>query len=381
MEERLFYPPDLLPPVSTEDCNKLLLWAVETRASDIVFLADNPVWVQVDGIWHRVTKVELSRSEVDGLVEGFSGGAQQLGSVQGGKSVDFAYPIRRDNGEFVRFRVNVTNTSLGPDITMRTLPTDLPVLADMHLESTLVDALYPQNGLIIVSGVMGSGKSTLLAAVLRDAIRTRGRQVLTLEEPIEFDFTSIPRDQMTAPVAQTGIGQHISSWQSGVRTMTRRKGEVVLVGEARDRETIESMLGTVETGVTAYCTVHAMDVPQTITRIVNVFGEEEKGGISATLKASLRLIIHQRLVPRIRSEADIVNGVSGRIALREYLVFTEAVRRELYKVSFDQLIPTIREYVDTKGLSLVADARMKHAEGLISDETIEYIEHEQLCQI
>ena len=124
-----------------------------------------------------------------------------------------------------------------------------------------------------------------------------------------------------------------------------------------------------------------MDVPQTITRIVNVFGEEEKGGISATLKASLRLIIHQRLVPRIRSEADIVNGVSGRIALREYLVFTEAVRRELYKVSFDQLIPTIREYVDTKGLSLVADARMKHAEGLISDETIEYIEHEQLCQI
>ena len=97
----------------------MLLWAVETRASDIVFLADNPVWVQVDGIWHRVTKVELSRSEVDGLVEGFSGGAQQLGSVQGGKSVDFAYPIRRDNGEFVRFRVNVTNTSLGPDITMR----------------------------------------------------------------------------------------------------------------------------------------------------------------------------------------------------------------------------------------------------------------------
>ena len=372
-----FYPPDLRPPVTLEDCNKLLLWAIDARASDIVFQCDNPVWIQVDGLWNIATKVSLSRSEINGLVEGFSGGAQQLGSVQGGKSVDFAYFTRRENGEFERFRVNVTNTSLGPHITMRSLPSALPELEVMELEQALIDALFPDNGLIVVSGVMGSGKSTLIAAILRDAILNLGRQILTLEEPIEFDFTSIPCDQMTAPVAQSGIGQHILSWQSGVRTMTRRKGEIVLVGEARDRETIESMLATVETGVTAYCTVHAMDVPQTITRIVNVFDETEQNGISATLKSTLRLIIHQRLVPRIRTEDEKQQGIPGRIALREYLLFDEKIRRELYKIPYDQLVPTIRDFVNEKGLSLVADARRKHANGLISDETYEKIAHEQ----
>lgn len=377
LPDRLLYPPDLMPPVSKEQCDRLLLWAVnEQRASDIDFISDDPVWIQVDGQWFLCTELALSMAELNFLVESFAGGAQQLGRIQGGKSVDFAYVLKVREG-FIRFRVNVTNTNKGPHIVMRALPQDLPLLEKMMLEPQLLGALYPPNGLIVVSGVMGSGKSTFLAAVLRKAIIEKGRQVLTLEEPIEFDFTTIPYEQRSAPICQSGITQHITSWADGVRTMTRRKAEIVLVGEARDRETLEAMLGTVETGVTAYCTVHAMDVPQTVTRIVNVFDEQEKSAISATLKASLRLIIHQRLVPRIRTEQDIKAGVPGRIALREFLEFDEGVRRKLYRTAYGDLIPTIRDMVTKLGQPLVYDAEIKHKAGLISDETLEAIQHEQ----
>ena len=110
---------------------------------------------------------------------------------------------------------------------------------------------------------------------------------------------------------------------------------------------------------------------------MNVFDEQEKSAISATLKASLRLIIHQRLVPRIRTEHDIKAGVPGRIALREFLEFDEGVRRKLYRTAYGDLIPTIRDMVTKLGQPLVYDAEIKHKAGLISDETLEAIQHEQ----
>lgn len=373
------YPGEIVHTVTKDMCDKLLVWAVDTHGvSDVIFSADDPVWIQVDGVWRPCSDLPLTKGEIDELVNGFSGQSQQSGNVQTGQSIDFAYSIRVRRGVMQRFRVNATNSNKGAYIVMRALPQKLPLLADIGLEEAILRNLYPPSGLIIVSGVMGSGKSTLLAGAIHTAIRTLGRQILTLEQPIEFDFSQIPYTERTAPITQSGVGQHVESWAAGVRSMTRRKGEIVMVGEARDRETLESMISTVEQGVTAYSTVHAQDVPQTVTRIVNVFPEEERPAVSSILKANLRLLIHQRLVPRTgRAEEDIARGVPGRVALREYLAFTEDIRRRLYTVSYADLIPEIRAMVSKHGQSLLRDAEKKFKQGWISAETYEAIRDEQ----
>jgi Tfp pilus assembly pilus retraction ATPase PilT len=360
-------------------CDALFVWAAqELRVSDFILCADDPIWLQIDGKWQTCTDISLTRSETANLVNRFAQQDQAAGKVQTGVSLDFAYSIKCGRGMFYRFRVNVTHSNKGHYIVMRALPTELPKLDGLGLENGIVENLYPSCGLVVVSGVMGSGKSTLLAGVLHTAILTKGRQILTLEEPIEFDFSTIPHSQRSAPITQSGIGVDVESWEAGVRTMTRRKGEIVMVGESRDRETLDAMLSTVEQGVTAYTTVHAQDVPQTITRIVNAFPEEERPTKASVLKANLRLIVHQRLVPRERTNEEIAGGkVSGRIPLREFLPFDEAIRRRLYQVSYADLVPEIRNMVSLYGQSLLQDAERKFQQKLIGEDTYLSVRHEQ----
>lgn len=355
--------------VTQEMFDGLLLWAVENGASDVVLNPDDPVWTQIHGRWAQATTLRVTEAETSSLICLFTGQSQAAARVHTGNSLDFAYQIRISRNCAQRFRVNATKTSRGIYIVMRALPRNLPLIGELHLEPALEAAFYPDCGLVVASGVMGSGKSTLLAGVLHTAVLTKGRQILTLEEPIEFDFTSIPAENRTAPVGQSNIGMDIPTWNDGVRTMTRRKAEIVLVGEARDRETLANMITAVEQGVTAYSTVHAHDVPQTITRIINAFEEVERPSIAAVLKANLRLCVHQRLVRR--ADAD------GRIALREFLVFDEGIRRLLYTTTYGNLIPVVRDLVEKKGQTLVSDARRKYEKGIISEEIYESIKHEQ----
>lgn len=380
------YPGTLSHTLTGEMADNLLLWAVDKGASDIVFRADDPPWIQVDGIWHKCSSFEISRAEAEVLTNYFSGQSHKSGNVQTGRSADFAYSLRipGTRGRAQRFRVNVTASNSGHYIVMRALPTVLPLMENLGLEKGISDNIYPPNGIVIVSGVMGSGKSTLLAGVIHSAIlksefggKEIGRQILTLEQPIEFDFAAVPHHQRSAPLAQSEIELHVKTWAEGVRSMTRRKGEIVMVGEARDRETLESMIAIVEQGVTAYATVHAQDVPQTLTRIVNTFPEQERPSVASVLKANLRLIIHQRLVQRLLPREGGQGKVPGRIALREFLVFSEELRMSLYKTAFDDLIPAVRAMVTRYGQPLVIDAWKKLKAGQISTETYESIRHEQ----
>lgn len=371
-------------PLTHAMADQFLLWAVEEGASDIIFRPDDPPWIQVEGSWQVLPPhLSLSLSETQLLTNYFSGQDHKAGNVQRGVSVDFAYSLRIPNlrGVFQRFRVNVTATNCGHYLVLRALPRTLPVLYDLGLEPTLIPYLYPSQGLVLISGVMGSGKSTLLAGILHSALLKAeygglglGRQILTLEHPIEFDLASIPYDLRSAPVAQSEIFRHVESWAQGVRSMTRRKGEIVMVGEARDRETLRAMLGIVEQGVTCYATVHAQDVPQTLTRIIHAFPLEEQSSMAAVLKANLRLIIHQRLVPSLKPTKsfkalkDDSLGPHKRLALREFLVFKEDLRLKLYETKDEELIPTVRSLVEQYGQSLAATAKSYYEEGFLSLE-------------
>lgn len=376
------FPEPLRHELSRAQMDRILLWCVARRASDVVFCPGDPVWMELDGVWRRVTDARLTPSETERCVNETTMQASRAGYVRSGKSIDYAYQTRvpGERGVWQRFRVNATNTNKGIYVVMRALPRSIPSLSDMEgLDDALVAALYPSSGLVCVSGVMGSGKSTLLAAVIRTGLAEAavGRQVLTLEDPIEFDFTGVDADAREAPVAQSQIHLDVPDWPAGVRSMTRRKGEIVMVGECRDRETLSALLSLAEQGVTVYTTVHAQDVPQTVTRMVDAFPEEERSSAASVLKANLRLIVHQRLVPRRRSQTDIAAGVPGRTALREYLVFTEDARRSLYPVPPAGLIPAVRRLVRTNGRSLLDDARAKFRAGVIDEAVLAAVEQEQ----
>lgn len=376
------FPEPLRHELSRSQMDRILLWCVEKRASDIVFCPGDPVWMEQDGVWRRVTDAGLTPSETERIVNETTMQASRAGYVRSGRSTDYAYQTRvpESRGVWQRFRVNATSTSKGIYIVMRALPRAIPTLGDMEgISDSLRRALYPASGLVCVSGVMGSGKSTLLAAVIRTGLSgaAAGRQVLTLEDPIEFDFTGVGASQREAPIAQSQIHTDVPDWPSGVRSMTRRKGEIVMVGECRDRETLSALLSCAEQGVTVYTTVHAQDVPQTVTRMVDAFPWEERAQAASVLRANLRLIVHQRLVPRVRTEEEVRAGVPGRVALREYLAFGEDERQYLYTVPLQDLIPAVRRLVTGRGHSLLADAREKYREGSISRPVLAAIEQEQ----
>ncbi len=377
-----FFPERIVHELSRAQMERLLLWCVRRGVSDVVFCPGDPVWMQLDGVWTPTMDTLITAGETQRVVNESTNQSNRAGYVQAGKSIDYAYAVRipGERGTAQRFRVNVTNSNKGVYVVMRSLRTKIPTIKDIEgLEQGILDNLYPKSGLIVVSGVMGSGKSTLLAGVIHTAVRDAGvgRQILTLEDPIEFDFSSIPMSGRVAPITQSAIHIDVEDWPAGVRTMTRRKGEIVMVGECRDEETLSAMLSTVEQGVTAYTTVHAQDVPQTITRMVNAFPEEKRASVASVLKANLRLIVHQRLVPRLRTPEQEKAGVPGRIALREFLAFTEDLRRHLYRVSYEDLVPELRHLVTNQGQSLLADAERKHRLKQISDETYEAVRHEQ----
>ena len=366
----LRFPETLVHEIGQEQLERLLLWCVEMRASDIVFCPGDPVWLQRDGVWFPVTDTPLNDAEIQAIVNTTSGQSNRAGLVKTGHSIDYAATVRIPGQRVLRqrFRVNATSSNKGLYVVMRVLPGSIPRLDDMEgLTSAQKEALFPEAGLVVVSGVMGSGKSTLLAAILHEASLKSGRQILTLEDPIEFDFSQLPIEERAAPITQSAVHIDVEDWASGVRTLTRRKGEIAMVGECRDRETIRALLTTVEQGVAAYTTVHAQDVPQTITRMVNAFPEDERAGVASVLCANVRVLIHQRLVPR--APKAMAPGVPGRVALREILVLDRELGKSLCTLPLQDLLPTLNRMVREHGQSMEEDATAKLHEGLIGRET------------
>ena len=379
--ERGLFPEPLAHELAYGQLDRLLLWCAARRASDLVFCPDDPCWMQVDGIWHPCSETLLSASDTRQVVNATSGRPNSASRVLTGKPMDYGYSLRIPGTGFVRrlrLRINATNTAKGVYVVARILPTDIPALKDMELDWDLARHLFPASGLVAVSGVMGSGKSTLLAAVMHQALTGGiGRQVLTLEDPVEFDFAQLSHARRQAPVAQSALGVDVEDWASGVRSLTRRKGEIVMLGECRDEDTVSAMLAVVEQGVTAYTTVHARDVPQTVTRLVNAVREERRAATACVLASSLRLLVHQRLVPCLRTPEEARAGKPRRLALREHLALDESARRLLYRTPASGMVPVLRRLVASQGRSLASDALEKLRQGRISEATYEEVAAEQ----
>lgn len=341
--ETVYYPNEPRIRWDYNDINALLLWGTQQKMSDLLLRSGGPGWMRLHGRWRAVTKRAITADELLAALEKITKNNSASAMIKSGKDYDFAHQIEETRGVRRRFRGNATpiadGYATGVRMVFRSIPSEPPKLADMDVEPGILEYAFPSNGLVLVTGVMGSGKSTLLAALFREVIEKGGRNVITYESPIEFDFDAIPHPG--GPVTQSTIPEHLESFLTATRNSTRTAPDVVLIGESRDPETLRGMIESAEIGVAAYSTVHTRSVPETLSRIINVFPTEERLQVTATLLSSLRLIISQRLLPRADGE--------GRIALREYLAFTPEIRERLLDTKPEKLIQTCEELLPLHG--------------------------------
>lgn len=345
------------------DINALLLWATHCGMSDLCLRSGSPAWMRLNGVWRPVTQRPITADELLAGLERLTKNNSVAALIKSGQSdYDFAHQIEESRGVRRRYRGNATPVadgySTGVKIVFRAIPSEPPLLENLQVEQGILDHATPGNGLVLVTGVMGSGKSTLLAAILRHIIEKGGRHVCTYESPIEFDFDAIPNPG--GPVSQSTIPEHLQSFLTATRNSTRTAPDVVLIGESRDPETLRGMIESAEIGVAAYSTVHTRSVPETLSRIINVFPNEEQRQVTATLLSSLRLIISQRLLP-------LPDG-SGRVALREYLSFTPEIRETLLDTPPERLIQKTEELLPVSGQRIQDAAERAYADGKIAKD-------------
>lgn len=357
-----------------DDLHELLLWAFDQGASDISLGSDEPPVVLLGTGYERVGQRRLSTPELTDLL-GQMYGAHASALITGGEALDFGYEIVRSRTSRVRFRVNATggqteNEAFGVEISLRTIPEIPPSVDDLRLEAEIISAhreVAMTQGLVLTVGATGTGKTTVNAAFMRDVLElSPGKKVLTYEAPIEYLLSTVPNK--VGFVVQTEIGRHVPSFSSGIANAMRRKPNVILVGEARDRDTIMGVIQAALTGHATYTTMHAHSVAAAIPRLVGEFPHSEQRGIAARLMDVVRLVVTQRLVPSTEP--------GRRVALREFLRFDQDLRLSLAHADIEQLQALLHHAVEERGQSLLADARMKFEQGVISAATLSLIEAE-----
>jgi twitching motility protein PilT len=225
------------------------------------------------------------------------------------KEIDLVYPFDERN----RFRVNLFFQMDGVSAVFRVIPVSIPSFSDLHLPNILKAFTQKERGLVLVTGVTGSGKSTTLATLINEINLTKKKHIITIEDPIEF----VHKDRGCI-VNQRSVGQDTHSFGGALRAALREDPDIILVGEMRDRETINLALHAADTGHLVFSTLHTIDAKETINRIIAQFPTDEQNRIRLSLAGVLQGVISQRLIPT-------VDG--GRRAALEVLVHTPLVEK------------------------------------------------------
>ncbi len=256
-----------------------------------------------------------------------------------------------------RFRVNIFSQRGNYTVVLRKLETRIPSIEDLKLPGQFAKAAEEKNGLILVTGATGSGKSTTLAALLNKMNEEKSIHIITLEDPVEFVH---PHKKST--FNQRELGSDYDAFATGLRAALRQAPKVILVGEMRDRETVEIGLSAAETGHLVLSTLHTVDAGQTINRIVGMFSQEEEHQIRIRLADTIRWIICQRLLPKVGG---------GRVALLEIMTSNLRVKDTIINgETEDKTFYEIITNGDAYGMWTFDQHILKlYQEGLITEET------------
>lgn len=342
-----------------EHVDDFLLWCVLKNSSDISIQTDRKIYNELSGKLYPATYRPIDSADMAVFLTKIYGPEAQA-RLASGDDLDVSYEIRPDRYTRYRFRVNITAIlSRGRDaaqITMRVLPTEPPTMAQLNIEPEIIANWAPRQGMVVITGPTGSGKSTLLAAgnrMLLERLHGCGK-MLTYESPIEYTYDTIHSPHSL--VAQTEIPRHVKDFAHGVRNALRRKPNIILVGEARDRETISAAIEAGQTGHAVYTTTHTTGVAATIRRMISAFEPEERAERAYALMETMRMIVTQALVPK---------AGGGRMGVREWMRFDDAVREKLLDMDFNEWVPEIQRMIPNYGRTMNKSATIAFEAGLI----------------
>jgi twitching motility protein PilT len=311
-----------------EEFDQLLKSMIESAegASDLLFVADRPPQVENHG---KLKPYSLGPSEpllTSARIETWARviineNQRLLQDLTKGGSCDCSYQL----AAICRFRVNIYRQNGNYAMVLRKLQTQIPSIEKLKLAPVFLEVIKEKTGIIFITGGTGSGKTTTLAALLNEVNLTSEVHVVTLEDPIEF-----LHPQLKATFSQREMGRDFFAFPDGLRAALRQAPKIILVGEIRDRETMEIALTAAETGHVVYSTLHTVSAPQTVNRILGMFNTDEEKQVRERLAETVRYVVSQRLVPRQSGGRLLVTELMGsNLRSREAIALGETETRRL----------------------------------------------------
>ncbi len=290
------------------DIQKLLQMCVQYQSSDLHLVVGSQPHLRVHGELVPVPESSILTPEVaKGLITPIMG-EEQREIIEVDREIDFGYSL--PSGE--RFRINVYQEKGNIAAAMRYIPSKIASIDELGLPQILSDLTSLKQGLVLVTGPTGHGKSTAQAAMIDKINRERSEHIVTIEDPIEFVHNPVK-----SIISQRELHADTHSWGVALKSVLREDPNVVLIGEMRDYETIESALTIAETGHLVFATLHTNSAAQTVDRVVDVFPESEQMQVRSQLASILEAVISMRLIPSIDKR---------RVPVVEILLANPAVR-------------------------------------------------------
>jgi twitching motility protein PilT len=328
--------------------------------SDLIFSPARPPQVEKHGELTAVDvpDVPMLRAEDTAQVarDLIGGNAHALRTLKEQGACDFSYAIPGR----ARFRVNVFRQRGSFAAVLRVIPSKIPSLAELNLPGALTEIASLKNGIVLVTGPTGSGKSSTLAAIIDQINTTRAEHIVTIEDPIEFLHT-----HKRGTVHQRELHSDTPTFSLALRAALRQAPKVILVGEMRDRETIEIALTAAETGHLVLSTLHTIDASKTVERIVGAFDTGDQLALRSRLAASFRYFISQRLIPRKSGgRLAVLEVLKSTMRTREYIERGEGEGKTLLDAMRDGALDGM-QYFDGEIEKLVREGVVSYATGLL----------------
>jgi twitching motility protein PilT len=311
-----------------EELDRLLASMIESAEgiSDLLFVAGRRPQVEVYGhlepFGPDTPEAVLDSARIETMAKTIiTGNAKLMEDYIKRGSCDCSYALLNSH----RFRVNIYRQNGNYAMVLRRLSAVIPSMESLKLAPVFNEVIKEKTGLIFVTGGTGSGKTTTLAAMLSQLNQTMPAHIVTLEDPIEF-----MHPHSLATFSQREMGRDFYTFPDGIRAALRQAPKVIMVGEIRDRETMEIALTAGETGHVVYSTMHTISAGQTINRILGIFTKDEEQQVRERLAGCLRYIVSQRLVPRVDSGRLLVTELMGSsLRTREAILMGENENRRL----------------------------------------------------
>lgn len=272
-----------------EKLERLLERTIQREASDLHISVGRYPIIRIDGNLQKIREEDPIKSEEAKLMAFELTTEEQKSRLLEEKEIDFSYQTKSGT----RFRVNIFHQKGKISCSLRRIPARIKNLEELELPIGLYDFSKASQGLVLITGPASHGKSTTLAALIDQIVKTRFEHIVTIEDPIEYIF----KDDK-ALIDQREVGQDTTSFSKALKSVFRQDPDVIMVGEMRDTETIETTITAAETGHLVFSTLHTNSASQTVHRIVDSFPPDQQDQIRAQLSASLLGIVSQRLIPR-----------------------------------------------------------------------------------